>query len=75
MNGKDESKMDDDVMAQAAKLATAVRPERDLWPEIEQAITAPARTKRTVWNSLGQNWTIADASHRLSTSGPKKPSS
>lgn len=52
MNGKDENTFDDDLMAQAAKLATSVSPERDLWPDIEQAITMPAAPKRTVWNSV-----------------------
>jgi hypothetical protein len=43
---------DDNLMAQADKLATAVRPERDLWPEIEQAISRPAATERTAWNTV-----------------------
>jgi hypothetical protein len=36
----------DKLMAAAAKLATGVAPERDLWPGIEAAITAPVRETR-----------------------------
>ena len=47
-----DKKIDDELMAAAAELATEVTPERDLWPEIEQAISQPARPARTVWNSV-----------------------
>ncbi len=36
-------------MADAAKLATEIAPERDLWPEIEAEITRPARRVRVPW--------------------------
>jgi hypothetical protein len=38
---------DDKLMADAAKLATGIAPERDLWPGIEAAIAPPARRSRT----------------------------
>ena len=43
---------DDEIMQAAAKLATDVKPERDLWSGIEAAITAPAEPRRSVWNSV-----------------------
>ncbi|MDH4072682.1 MAG: hypothetical protein OEV41_06200 [Gammaproteobacteria bacterium] len=52
MNERDHSTFDDALMARAARLATDVRPERDLWPEILQAITAPAAPKRNAWNTV-----------------------
>ena len=52
MNMESDSKFDDELMAEASKLATNVTPERDLWPGIEQAISQPARPARTVWNSV-----------------------
>lgn len=52
MNGKDENRFDDELMAQAAKLATSIKPQRDLWPGIEQAITAPSGRKRPLWNTV-----------------------
>lgn len=52
MNRNDDNKFDDELMAQAAKLAAPVQPERDLWPEIEQAISEPVRPNRSVWNSV-----------------------
>jgi hypothetical protein len=52
MNETDNKNIDDDLMAVAAELATEVRPERDLWPGIEQAISQPAKPARTVWNSV-----------------------
>jgi hypothetical protein len=52
MNENDERNFDDELMARAAKLAAPVKPERDLWPEIEQAIGAPARRERSAWNSM-----------------------
>jgi len=41
-----------DLMAAAAELATEVKPGRDLWPGIEQAIAVPARPARTTWNTV-----------------------
>lgn len=55
MNDQTDNKFDDDVMAAAAKLATGVKPERDLWPGIEQAIKQPvqdARPQRSAWNTV-----------------------
>jgi len=43
MTDRDDSTMDDQLMAKAARLATSVSPERDLWPGIEAAIKAPPR--------------------------------
>jgi hypothetical protein len=51
MNDRDDTKMDDELMARAARLAKSVSPERDLWPGIEQAITAPPRRERSAWGS------------------------
>lgn len=52
MNNEDESGLDEELMALAAKLPTEAKPGRDLWPEIEQSITQPARHTRTAWNSV-----------------------
>lgn len=40
-------KYDDKLMAAAGKLATEISPERDLWPDIEQAIAKPKRSRWT----------------------------
>lgn len=45
----------DALMARAKALPAAIRPERDLWPEIEQAITATsaaAGRHRPAWNTV-----------------------
>jgi len=52
MNESDNKNFDDELMATAAKLATDVTPDRDLWPGIEQAISQPAKPARTVWNNV-----------------------
>jgi len=52
MNDTDNTKFDDELMAAAAALSEEVAPGRDLWPEIEQAITLPAKPARTAWNSV-----------------------
>ena len=52
MKENDDNNFDDELMARAASLATGVKPDRDLWPEIEQRISAPARPARSVWNSV-----------------------
>lgn len=52
MNETNDEKFDDELMAAASKLAREVTPERDLWPDIEQAITAPAERTHTAWNSV-----------------------
>ena len=36
---------DDKLMAEAAKLATEIAPERDLWPNIEASIAAPNKRR------------------------------
>ncbi len=52
MNETDNNNFDDELMAAAAGLTTEVTPDRDLWPDIEQAISQPARPARTVLNSV-----------------------
>lgn len=52
MNETDNKSFDDELMAAAAELNTDLAPGRDLWPEIGQAISQPARPARTVWNSV-----------------------
>jgi phosphoserine phosphatase len=52
MTERDDTTFDDELMANAARLATTVRPERDLWPEIEQSISTPAGRSRSVWNTV-----------------------
>jgi hypothetical protein len=51
MNDTDDKNFDD-LMTAAADLATEVKPGRDLWPGIEQAITKPVRPARTMWNTV-----------------------
>ncbi|RLA32655.1 MAG: hypothetical protein DRR11_07645 [Gammaproteobacteria bacterium] len=51
MNDTDDSNFDD-LMTAAADLATEVKPGRDLWPGIEQAIIKPVRPARTMWNTV-----------------------
>ena len=51
MNDTDDSNFDD-LMTAAADLATEVKPGRDLWPGIEQAIVKPAQPARTMWNTV-----------------------
>jgi hypothetical protein len=52
MTDKDDSTKNDELMAKAAALATAVSPERDLWPGIEQAISEPVRPRRSGFGSM-----------------------
>lgn len=52
MNEESKKNFDDELMAAATKLSTEVKPERDLWPGIEQAISRPATPSRAVWNSV-----------------------
>jgi hypothetical protein len=49
MNGNDE--FENELAARAAALPKAVAPERDLWPDIERAITAPA-PRRSGWDTV-----------------------
>ena len=51
MNDKDERMLEDEIMTRAARLPDAVQPGRDLWPGIEQVITAPLRPVRSAWNT------------------------
>lgn len=51
MNENDDNILDDELMARAARLANGIKPQRDLWPEIEQQISDPIRSPRSVWNS------------------------
>ena len=48
----DATRTDDKIMRAASRLDTDVKPQRDLWPGIEAAISAPAESSRTVWNSV-----------------------
>jgi len=52
MNENDDNTFRDELMTRAATLNRGVKPERDLWPEIEQKISEPARPGRSVWNSV-----------------------
>lgn len=52
MNRNDDRNMDEKVMERAAELAAPITPERDLWPGIEQVISAPVVKERTVWNTV-----------------------
>ena len=56
MNERDDDKMADELDRQAAALPRAVAPSRDLWPGIEQAITAPMQPAR---RGFGQGWAQA----------------
>jgi hypothetical protein len=52
MNEKDEKAYEDELMARAAALPRGVAPERDLWPGIEQAVTAPVVPADNGWNTV-----------------------
>jgi hypothetical protein len=52
MNRNDDKTMDEKVMDRAAELSAPVAPERDLWPGIEQIISAPVVRERTAWNTM-----------------------
>lgn len=52
MSDRDQTRIEDELMARAAALPTDVKPERDLWPGIEQAIARPAARERSVWNTV-----------------------
>ena len=52
MSDRDETRLEDELMARAAALPTDVSPGRDLWPGIEKAISGPAVRERTVWNTV-----------------------
>jgi len=52
MNRNDDNNFDDELMAKAARLSKPVVPKRDLWPEIEQVISAPVVRERSAWNTV-----------------------
>jgi hypothetical protein len=52
MNDSDDKNFDEKLMSAAAEIATEVKPGRDLWPGIQQAISKPVRPAHTVWNSV-----------------------
>ena len=52
MSDRDETKIEDELMAMAAGLPTDVKPERDLWPGIEQAISSSPGRERSLWNTV-----------------------
>ena len=52
MNDRNDTTHDDELMARAAAMPKGVAPERDLWPGIEQAITAPAAPAGNAWDTL-----------------------
>ena len=52
MSGNDDRNFEDELMGKAAELPAAVSPGRDLWPGIEQVITAPLSPKRPVWTTI-----------------------
>lgn len=52
MNEDKETQFDKDLMARAARLDQEIRPQRDLWPGIEQAIRQPAPGRGFGWNVL-----------------------
>ena len=52
MDRNDEEIFDDELMAKASKLSTPVAPKRDLWPDIEQVISAPIVSERSAWNTV-----------------------
>jgi len=52
MNEKDDNIFADELVANAAKLQTTAEPERDLWPEIEQVISAPLKPQRSAWHKV-----------------------
>lgn len=51
-NSVQDSTTDLALMAAAKRLPRAVKPQRDLWPGIEQAIRQPARPQRSAWNTV-----------------------
>ena len=59
MNDQTDNKFDAELLAAAAEMATEVKPERDLWPAIEQAIdqtihlpVQQERPHRSAWNTV-----------------------
>jgi hypothetical protein len=55
MNLKSDNKFENELTDAAARLALEVKPERDLWPAIQQAISKPvneAMPQRSAWNTV-----------------------
>ena len=55
MNDQSDDNFDNELTVAAARLALEVKPERDMWPAIEQAISKPddgAIPKRSAWNTV-----------------------
>ena len=50
MNDYDDEKFGEELMAQARQLDMDIQPERDLWPDIAEAIAKPAKPLMTPWN-------------------------
>ena len=44
-----DDRRDDEILRAAARLPTAMRPQRDLWPQIAASINAPAPRRRQPW--------------------------
>lgn len=47
-----DSASDQALMVAVQRMPRAVKPQRDLWPGIEQAIRQPARAQRSAWNTV-----------------------
>ena len=52
MSEKDDNEFDDELMARAASLEAGIKPMRDLWPGIEQEISAVVKPNRSAWDSV-----------------------
>lgn len=52
MDRNEGNNIDDALVAKASRLSTSVVPKRDLWPEIEQVITAPVVRGKSAWNTV-----------------------
>lgn len=50
MNENDDDRFGDALMAQASQLQKDIQPERDLWPNIVEAITNPVAPTMSPWN-------------------------
>lgn len=52
MNGKDDNRFDDELMARAARLNRGVAPARDLWPAIAAGIEARPQRGGVAWGRM-----------------------
>jgi hypothetical protein len=50
MNENDVDKFGDALMAQASQLEKDIQPNRDLWPDIAQAIAEPMAPTASSWS-------------------------